>query len=220
MLQKNYKGTQNPFQIEPYKITLPPPFSHLLKGKKNLEGIKFVVLEWFVETCYYSWVWISIIKIIFPWGPRPGVKPHRIGCKMTKFLSVSWSKNFVWPVVNFKIQNLYNLALKSGGGQVLQLYWQPKILIQKGLWSCYVNFLITRMGFWIFLIILSTWYTYLHIVTQTGHTELENNYFWKVFLLQLEAKVKIRVFVGKCPRCSSIKSTKKKKKTATHQWKC
>lgn len=39
LLQKNYKGTQNPFQIEPYKITFPPTFSSPFEVKKIKEGL-------------------------------------------------------------------------------------------------------------------------------------------------------------------------------------
>lgn len=39
LLQNNYKGTQNPFQIEPYKITFPPTFFSPFEEKKLKEGL-------------------------------------------------------------------------------------------------------------------------------------------------------------------------------------
>lgn len=107
-----------------------------------------------------------------------------------------------------------NLALKSGGGQVLELYWHTQDFNSERLVILLGQFLdyFTKMGFLIFLITSSTWYTYLHIVTQTGQTVLEKNYFWKVFLLELEERWKYVFLLENVLDVLLSKALKRKKK--------
>lgn len=127
------------------------------------------------------------------------------------------------PFVNFKIQNLYNLAPKSGGGSSASIIsTHPKISLRKGFGLAgLISWLLSPK--WDFFFFLNRILYVIYILAYCypdGQTVLEKNYFWKVLLPQLEAKITKCVSVGKCPRCSSIKSTKKEEKLPPVSEKC
>lgn len=160
-----------------------------------------------------------------PRGPRPGVKPHRMGCKMVKFLSVFWSKKplvgLLW-IWKYKICIIWPQKLVEGSSASIILI-HPQFLLRKGFdLAGLISWLLSPQwdfNLFFFKIISCMWYTYSHIVTQIAKL------YWKTIIFERYYSHNWRqrlqnVFLLENILDILLSKALKRKKTATRQWKC